>query len=551
MALVGEKEALDGSGVLNSSNLLTSEAKATDEVETVLVKSTDGKIHQMSFNSTQMTIDFALTGSGAKHHLTVRMDEIVTIRSSQVKLYGGLPKTVADDEVNTETPNILYIYYCRRSNVYIWRIREAAVLFTSTLEKKQWESKLQEAMQKIRARPEKLYIFINPFGGKGKAKSIYKKQVEPIFKMAGLSTTVIMTERQNHAYDVIQELDAEEWKTMDGVVSVGGDGLFNEVLCSVILRTQIDENKDIADVHIDNLATPKLRFGIIGAGSANSIVSSVHGVDDCPTAALHIAVGSRCSVDTCTVHQGQNLLRISANAISYGWLGDVLADSERFRMLGPVRYQYSALRTTIRNPSYFGRVSFALSPKNPEKEPKMLPCKKPCGICDGTEPKDPNLPLHWQTDFSHIICMVIPTVTKFSPYGLAPYTSIGDGSLDLAMVDRVSRCKNLMMMGTISVYGGKALVTTERRDAQVYRVNRWSFTPAAVLESKTEEEAKQGMWNLDGELLIQPVDKTLNFRLHPRLIHYFGRELDLDDPRYQKCFCCHSPKKWSNLVVLG
>ncbi|KAI6192748.1 Ceramide kinase [Aphelenchoides besseyi] len=527
MALVGEKEALDGGGVLNSSNLLTSEEKATDEVETVLVKSTDGKIHQMSFNSTQMTIDFALTGSGAKHHLTVRMDEIVTIRSSQVKLYGGLPKTVADDEVNTETPNILYIYYCRRSNVYIWRIREAAVLFTSTLEKKQWESKLQEAMQKIRARPEKLYVFINPFGGKGKAKSIYKKQVEPIFKMAGLSTTVIMTERQNHAYDVIQELEAEEWKTMDGVVSVGGDGLFNEVLCSVIL------SKDIADVHIDNLATPKLRFGIIGAGSANSIVSSVHGVDDCPTAALHIAVGSRCSVDTCTVHQGQNLLRISANAISYGWLGDVLADSERFRML----VEYHLL----------------LVQKNPEKEPKMLPCKKPCGICDGTESTDPNLPFHWQTDFSHIICMVIPTVTKFSPYGLAPYTSIGDGSLDLAMVDR--------------------LVTTERRDAQgkfvrfdilscyyiiaynrtylVYRVNRWSFTPAAVLESKTEEEAKQGMWNLDGELLIQPVDKTLNFRLHPRLIHYFGRELDLDDPRYQKCFCCHSPKKWSNLIVLG
>lgn len=39
------------------------------------------------------------------------------------------------------------------------------------------------------------------------------------------------------------------------------------------------------------LTTPRVRFGIIGAGSANSIVSSVHGINDCPTAAIHIAIG--------------------------------------------------------------------------------------------------------------------------------------------------------------------------------------------------------------------------------------------------------------------
>ena len=83
------------------------------------------------------------------------------------------------------------------------------------------------------------------------------------------------------------------------------------------------------------LTTPRVRFGIIGAGSANSIVSSVHGINDCPTAAIHIAIGfflkiflikfwdffkgSRCNIDVCVVYEDGNLLRFSADAISYGW----------------------------------------------------------------------------------------------------------------------------------------------------------------------------------------------------------------------------------------
>lgn len=37
--------------------------------------------------------------------------------------------------------------------------------------------------------------------------------------------------------------------------------------------------------------TPHFRFGIIGAGSANSIVSTVHETNDWGTAAVHIALG--------------------------------------------------------------------------------------------------------------------------------------------------------------------------------------------------------------------------------------------------------------------
>lgn len=111
--------------------------------------------------------------------------------------------------------------------------------------------------------------------------------------------------------------------------------------------------------------------------------------------------GSKCSVDVCTVHAENRLLRLSANAISYGWLGDTLHHSERYRFMGPIRYQWSALWTSIRHPTYRGRVSFALSQpphqianenteaaadnvslhQHPSR--KLPQCTGQCVICDG------------------------------------------------------------------------------------------------------------------------------------------------------------------------
>jgi hypothetical protein len=133
--------------------------------------------------------------------------------------------------------------------------------------------------------------------------------------------------------------------------------------------------------------------------------------------------------------------------ISIHRLGDVLHDSERYRCLGPIRYQYSALRTSIRHPTYFGRVSFALSDvhplptsvasaeenSGPSSPLNIPPCTGPCEICSGQASSGELYPYHWQSDFTHVICCVIPCVSPFTPYGLAPYTGINDGTMDLAL----------------------------------------------------------------------------------------------------------------------
>lgn len=68
-----------------------------------------------------------------------------------------------------------------------------------------------------------------------------------------------------------------------------------------------------------------------------------------------------------------------------------------------------------------------------------------------------NYPFHWQTDFTHVICCVIPCVSPFTPYGLAPYAGVADGSMDLALVPKVSRFENLQIMRKVSMYGGKGV----------------------------------------------------------------------------------------------
>uniref|UniRef100_A0A914QD89 DAGKc domain-containing protein n=2 Tax=Panagrolaimus davidi TaxID=227884 RepID=A0A914QD89_9BILA len=478
----------------------------THTILSAIIKSTDGKFHRLSFDETDKKLELLLLkgdSTPTKYKMSINFSEIVAIRNSRVKLgRNGLPRVPPPEDTiaDKKHPNAIFIYYAVRKNVYIWRIREAVILFTTTHDKKQWIDLLQTALREYEPRPKSLLIFINPYGGKGKAKSIYDKQVDPILALANIKRRVVLTERANHAYDILQEIEKDEWTTIDGVVSVGGDGLFNECLCSIVIRIQIENEKDIRDINVAALAKPPFRFGIIGAGSANSIVSSVHGVDDCPTAAVHIAIGSKCSVDVCTVHEGQNLLRISANAISYGWLGDVLRDSERYRYLGPIRYQWSALRTTIRHPYYFGRIAFCLNDGETAKQIELPECKKPCEYCEGSK-SDPLYPYHWTTDFTHIICCVIPCVSPFTPYGLAPNTGVGDGTMDLALLPRVSRCTNLSVMRKVAMYGGKNLASLEN-SLHCYRVKRWSFTPGALVSPQNADHdpkaIRQGAWNLDG-----------------------------------------------------
>ncbi len=48
-------------------------------------------------------------------------------------------------------------------------------------------------------------------------------------------------------------------------------------------------------------------------------------------------------LDVCSVHQASTVARYSVSLLGYGFYGDVLAESEKHRWMGPLRYDYSGV----------------------------------------------------------------------------------------------------------------------------------------------------------------------------------------------------------------
>lgn len=53
-------------------------------------------------------------------------------------------------------------------------------------------------------------------------------------------------------------------------------------------------------------------------------------------------------LDVGSVHQASALVHYSVSLLGYGFYGDVLAESEKHRWMGPLRYDYSGTHESFR-----------------------------------------------------------------------------------------------------------------------------------------------------------------------------------------------------------
>nr|TKW40697.1 hypothetical protein SEVIR_1G262800v2 [Setaria viridis] len=96
-----------------------------------------------------------------------------------------------------------------------------------------WFDRLMACINNEGDRPKNLMVFVHPLCGKGRGVKNWET-VAPLFDRAKIKTKVIVTDRAGHAYDTLASLSDIELKALEGVVAVGGDGLFNEVLNGIL-----------------------------------------------------------------------------------------------------------------------------------------------------------------------------------------------------------------------------------------------------------------------------------------------------------------------------
>lgn len=491
------------------------------------------------------------------------------IHAVQVCEIVAVCKTNHDEQDNAETrrsqrkakqlyPHAFTVSYIKRTSQHQWRCSDVTFHCANQGLCELWTRVTNEQLSLLTNRPKSLLVYINPFGGKRRGKRIYEQKVAPLFRRAFISTDVIVTERANHARDHLKtEANLDKY---DGVVCVGGDGMFSEILHGLVNRIQTDNGVDQNPPDAE-LVPCSLRIGIIPAGSTDCICFATVGTNDPVTSALHIIVGDSQPMDVCSVHHNDIFLRYSVSLLGYGFYGDVLTDSETKRWLGPARYDLSGVKTFLSHNYYEGSISFLPAENNMGTPRDKLQCRSGC-VCqhkpsskdkmsEEKEKPDKDGGGGWSVirgKFIAINAANMSCACPRSPEGLSPSAHLADGTTDLILVRKCSRFNFLRHL----------LRHTNKDDqfdhsfVEVHRIRKFHFQPwrhdLVSLEDLSEIPKKTGFrpicsaqttcnsstahssWTCDGEILPHT---AIQVSVQCQLIRLFAR--GIEEQQQQQC----------------
>ncbi|WJX30458.1 ceramide kinase [Trifolium repens] len=443
-----------------------------------------------------------------------------------------------------------------------------------------WVNQLSSCLKLEVERPRNLLVFVHPRSGKSNGCRNWES-VAPIFSRAKVETKVIVTERAGQAFDMMSSMTNKELNSYDGVIAVGGDGFFNEILNGFLsprlkapfpptppdfahlakdkdVSLIVDENEILEETssqsedqfplisspnqsryRISNLNSEDkapefpvpnqwFRFGIIPSGSTDAIVICTTGTRDPITSALHIVLGKRVHLDIAQVvrwkktprSEVEPLVRYAASFSGYGFYGDVITESEKYRWMGPKRYDYAGTMVFLRHRSYEAEISYLdveseqtnpTSKRNREssllrgsKAPRRSErciCRINCEVCN-EKPENAateicSLTPHLYSDkrrwvktkgrFISVGAAVISCRNEKAPDGLVADAHLSDGFLHLIMIKECPHASYLWHLTQLTKKGGSPLN---------FKFVEHHKTPAFTFTSSGNES----VWNVDGEM---------------------------------------------------
>ncbi|CAL0310992.1 unnamed protein product [Lupinus luteus] len=443
-----------------------------------------------------------------------------------------------------------------------------------------WVNQLNASLNLEVGRPRNLLVFVHPRSGKGTGCRTWET-VAPIFLRAKVETKVIVTERAGQAFEVMSSITNKELNSYDGVVAVGGDGFFNEIL-NGFLSPRLkapnpptppdfvhlvkdnsdslvpDENETIAETSNDSedqfplvstleqsgsrisyscsedtdpefpVPNERFRFGIIPAGSTDAIVICTTGARDPVTSALQVVLGKRVHLDiaqvvrwkTTPMSEVEPYVRYAASFSGYGFYGDVITESEKYRWMGPKRYDYAGTMVFLRHRSYEAEIAYLdvqsdetnlTSKRNRQgsllrslgapHKPERYICRVNCIVCNerpdlataGVSGLTPHLyseKIRWVKSkgrFLSVGAAVISCRNEKAPDGLVADAHLSDGFLHLILIRDCPHASYLWHLTQLTRRGGSPLN---------FKFVEHHKTPAFTFTSSGTES----VWNLDGEI---------------------------------------------------
>nr|GLL24061.1 sphingosine kinase 1 isoform X1 [Ipomoea trifida] len=348
-----------------------------------------------------------------------------------------------------------------------------------------WSQKLQEFIDSL-GRPKRLFIFLNPYGGKKSASKIFLDEVKPLLEDANVEYALQETKYQLHAKEVIRNLDLSKY---DGVVCVSGDGILVEVVNGLLERE-------------DWKTAIKISLGVIPAGTGNgmvkSLLDSVGEPCSASNATLAIIRGHKRALDVATISQGQTKF-FSVLMLAWGLIADIDIESEKYRWMGSARIDFYGLQRLFSLRRYNGCIRFVPAPGHevhgePTEHVEVYSNGSPKSGYSGPSDVDAQKS-NWRKIDGPFVSVWLHNV----PWGsedtmAAPDAKFSDGYLDLILV---KDCPKLALLSVMTELNNGGHVKSPY--VLYFKVKEFVLEPGA----RADDPSKDGIIDVDGEVVAR------------------------------------------------